>query len=101
MRYTVRKSVVDVVGTIWMPMTAAATTYTLSSHDVENARDEDGTVTRESVQRWIDCHAGDFSNVIDWCASLEVGDETVDFDFADEESELTFNDCIFPDFEDA
>lgn len=53
MKYTVRTSVVDVLGTLWMPMCPAATSYTLTDHDVDNARDENGKITRESVQLTI------------------------------------------------
>lgn len=99
MRYLVRTSLVQVIGSIWMPATTAAMTYTLSSYDVENARDEDGQITRESVQAWLDTHAGDFASVDDFWASIEDGDETIDLDWADEESEFIFNDCTYGDEE--
>jgi hypothetical protein len=70
-RYTVRKSVVRVIGQIWMPSTTAAQTYELSDYDVDNARDDEGKITRESVQRWLDTHAGDFASVTDFEASIE------------------------------
>ena len=97
MRYTVRKSIVQVIGTIWMPSTTAAQTYELSGYDVDNARGDDGKITRESVQSWLDTHAGDFASVTDFSASIEDGDDTVDIPWADEESELTYNGCMFPD----
>lgn len=95
MRYTVRTSVVRVIGYIWMPSTEAAQTYTLSAHDVENARDGDGRITRASVQDWLDTHAGDFSEVTDFEASIEDGPDTVEIPWVHEESELTFNACVF------
>jgi hypothetical protein len=92
-KYTVRKSVIRVIGQIWMPATTAATTYELDSYAVGNARDDEGRITRESVQRWLDTHAGDFQSVTDFEASIEDGDTTVDIPWADEDSELTFGDC--------
>jgi hypothetical protein len=98
MRYTIRKSVVRVVGRIWMPDTTAATTYELRApYDVDNARGDDGRITRESVARWLDMHARDFASVTDFEASIEDGDETVDIPWASEESELTFSECMFGD----
>jgi len=94
MRYVVRKSIVEVVGEIWMPYgTVCATTYTLSGYDVENCRNDNGQITRDSVERWVGMHSGDFSSVRDFRASLEDGDETVDIPWASEEGELAFVDC--------
>jgi hypothetical protein len=102
MKYTTRTSVVRVIGRIWMPSTIAAQAITLSLHDVENARDSLGRVTRESVQRWLDSHAGDFAEIADFEASIEVEDEwveggTVDIPWADEESEMIYIDCMSGD----
>jgi hypothetical protein len=97
MRYTVRKSVVRVLGKLWMPNATAAQTYELSTYDVENARDDEGKITRESVQGWLDTHAGDFSSITDFEASVEDGDDTVDIPWADEANEVEFNGCMFGD----
>ena len=99
MRYMVRTSVVHVIGRIWMPSTTAAMTYTLDSHDVENATDDDGKITRDSLQGWLDTHTGDFAEITDWSASIEPSDDsdTVDFDWTDEESEMIFGDCMMGD----
>jgi hypothetical protein len=97
MRYTVRESYVNVIGQIWMPSTTGATRYNLTGYDIENARGDDGQITRESVQVWLDGHAGDFASVTDFEASIEDGDSTVGIPWADEESELTYNGCMFPD----
>ncbi len=93
MRYTVRKSVVRVIGRIWMPAIMAAQQIELSSYDLDNAKDEQGNLTRESVDRWLSTHTGDFQSVKDFYASLEVGDQTVEIPWADEESEFTYSDC--------
>ena len=68
--------------------TVFAQTKILSPHDVESITNGihavagDGKITRESVQCWLDCHAGDFSEIIDFSASLEIGDETVEIPWA-------------------
>jgi hypothetical protein len=90
------KSVIDVLGTMWMPSATGATRYEVSAHDVENMRDDDERITRESVSLWLDSHAGDFSGVIDFSASLEDGGPTIDIPWASEENEVTFGDCMYP-----
>lgn len=96
MRYTTRKSVIQVIGTIWMPSVTAAMTYDLDSHDLGIIRDEDtGQITREGVQYWLDTRAGDFQNVTDYFASIEDGPNTIEFAWSDEESEFTFSDCMY------
>lgn len=93
MRYTVRKSVVDVVGRIWMPGIVCAQRIELSAYDLDNARDDAGKLTRDSVLDWLGSHAGDFASIIDFQASLEDGDTTVDIPFATEEGETAWLDC--------
>jgi hypothetical protein len=94
MRYTVRKSIVEVVGELWMPSTNAATTITMSEYDIENARDDEGKLTRESLENWLGMHTGDFSRVIDFHASIEDGDTTVDIPWGSEEGEFAYYDCF-------
>lgn len=95
MKYLVSTSYVQVVGRIWMPSTTAAMSYTLNGYDVENARDDEGQITRESVECWLGAHAGDFSSVDDFFASIEDGEQTIEIPWSDEESELTYNDCVY------
>lgn len=96
MRYVVTQSVVRVVGHIWMPWgITCAQQYTLSGYDLENV----GEPTRENVDTWLSTHAGDFREILDFEASLEVDGETVDIPWAQEESELTYNDCMYGDAE--
>lgn len=98
MRYEVRKSVINVLGTMWMPPVTGATMMNLSTEDVENIRQYGhGAVNRESVGAWLDTHAGDFSGIVDFMASIESGDDTIDIGWADNESEYTFNDAMYPD----
>ena len=97
MRYVVSESVVEVIGSIWWPYGATcAMTYKLSSYDIDNATDENRKVTRESVDRWVSTNTGDFSEVIDWSASIEPGDgsKTVELPWQDENSEMIFIDCM-------
>ena len=75
-------------------------TYTVRPDDLRDADitpSSEGEITRESVQRWIDTHTGDFSLIVDWSASIEDGGETIEFPWQDEESEFVFNDCVFDD----
>lgn len=58
-------------------------------------RDDDGRITRESLERWLDCHAGDFSEIIDFYASIEDGDLSIDLPWSSEESEITFNGAMY------
>lgn len=46
MRYMVRKSIVEILGTIWMPMVECGQRQELRSYDVENLRDDDGMGAR-------------------------------------------------------
>ncbi len=93
MKYVVRKSIIDVVGKIWMPSVTCGQRMTLSAHDVENCRNDTGKITRESVQDWLHSHAGDFSSIEDFSASIEDGVVTVEIPWATEEGELTYLDC--------
>jgi hypothetical protein len=93
MKYVVCKSVVWVVGKIWMPAVTCGQTITLTAHDVENCRDDDGKITRDSVSDWIDSNAGDFQSITDFSASIEDGDATIDIPWATEAGEMAFMDA--------
>lgn len=98
MRYMVVTSRISVIGHIWMPGDViCAMDYTPTVFDVENMRDDDGRITRESVQAWIDTHSGDFRSVDDFHADIADGDADVVIEWADPESELTYTDCMFPE----
>ena len=84
--YTVTTHDVHVVGKGWYGQTMVYT-YKLSSYDLENL----GELTRDNVQRWLDTHSGDFQRVDDFWASLGEWES----DWATEEGELTWNDCMF------
>ena len=61
---------IDVIGKLWMGGTAAYS-YEPTASDVENMRDEDGLITREGVEAWLDTHSGDFQSVTDF--SVDFG----------------------------
>lgn len=70
---------------------------TLCPYDVENCRDDDGKITRESVERWLCTHAGDFQSITDFSASIEAGETTVEIPFATEDGEMAWCDCMCHD----
>lgn len=86
--YTVTVREIRVIGGIWMPYgLTCAQIKTLTPHDVANI----GELTRENCEQWLLLNAGDFSSIDDFQVDIE------DFfsDWEKEESELTFNDCMF------
>jgi len=95
MKYLVRESYVEVIGRIWMPNTTAAYKYDLRDYDINNARDDKGKLTRESVEDWLCKNAGDFQSIEDFSASIEDGEQTIDIPWRDEGSEVTYNDCMY------
>lgn len=96
MRRVVRKSIVRIVGHIWLPPVLCAQDREMSSYDVDNARDKDGKITRESVKEWLSKNSGDFQSIVDFEASIEDGDETIDIPWAKEENEIVYADCMYP-----
>jgi hypothetical protein len=93
MKYTVRKSIIHVVGKTWGGHTAAMS-YTLSDTDVRHCKDDQGRLTPTSVGYWLRNNSGDFQDLTDWAASLEDGDDTVDIPWSTEAGELAFYDCV-------
>ena len=92
MRYTVYKSVIWIVGKIWMPRITCSHTIELRAYDVENIRDDDGKITRDAIAQWLCTHAGDFSSIQDFAASIEDGTETIDIPWATEDGEIAYTD---------
>lgn len=93
MKYTVRKSFVEIVGRIWMPACVCGQVINASQYDIENMRSESGEITRESVEDWLTTHSGDFQSVTDFHASIEDGKNTIDIPWATEDGELAFMDA--------
>ena len=94
MRYMVVTSKVEVIGQIWMPNATCAMDYNPRADDV---RDEDGNITRDSVEFWLMLHSGDFQSITDFRADIADGETDLVFDWADPESEMTYNDGMFGD----
>ena len=93
MQYMVENNFVQVIGMIWQPMAGqCAMKYPLTAHDIENM----GGFTRDNVTDWLTSHAGDFQSVDDFRATVD--DEWIEWEH--EESELTFNGCMFPSEDD-
>lgn len=91
-------SYVDVIGEIWQPgVGLCAQRVNLQSNDIENMRGGSGKITRDSIERWLRIHAGDFQSITDFSASIEDGEDTLDFAWANEESECVHSDCMYPD----
>jgi hypothetical protein len=90
--YTVRKDYVDVIGRLWMPATVAASRIALSSYDLGNMLEDEDDPTRDEIEAWLATHSGDFSEILDFAASIG----TKEIPWADEESELTWADCMYP-----
>jgi hypothetical protein len=80
-----------------MPRVEAALDVKASDSDVENMTDAEGKITRESVDQWLTMHSGDFSEVIDFAASIEHGDKTIDIPWANAENEMHYGDLMFPE----
>lgn len=93
MRYQVSVSYVDVLGRIWMPQALCSQRITLSAYDLDNMQN-DGAITREDVEQWLAMHTGDFSNVIDFNASIEWNGETLDFPWTSEDNEMAYCDTL-------
>ena len=96
MRYTVTKNIIQVIGKIWMPAITCAEELTLSDYDMGNLAEEDGTITRELVESWLTTHSGDFQSVEDFRADFDWHNKHFESDWQSEDSEYTFNDCMYP-----
>lgn len=97
MRYTVKKSFIQAIGTIWLPPITAAHQTNLTDYDLRNMQDDNGKITRDSVEYWLSLHSGDFQSIDDFYADIETDSGTLIIPWANEESELTFNDCMYPE----
>lgn len=96
-RYTVRKSYIDVLGYIWLPRVLCSLRIPCDSYAIEQMRDDDGNITRESIEDWLTMHSGDFQSVEDFSASIEDGDNTIDIPWSSEENECAYLDTLGDD----
>ena len=92
MRYTVVESILQVIGEPWGGGTGSYQ-YTLKPKDLEQMK-RDGVFRRELISSWANSqlNTGDFSNVLDWRAEIEDGDETLEFDWNDSGSAELWDD---------
>src|SRR4051812_28420627 len=98
-KFVVERNWIECIGSLWMPATTAAKRIDLSSYDLENilacAEKLHGKseFTREAVEHWLSLNEGDFRGVEDFAAYITGAP---DMPWRDEESECTYNDCMFP-----
>jgi len=85
------QSICIVLGTIWWPPQATCVVrIPMTTGDIDAAREPDGSISRESLGRWLRRRTGDFSTIIDFSASIEDGGETRDIAWAcDEHAHLS------------
>lgn len=96
-RFIVTRNWIEMIGPIWWPAGAmCAQRKDLSDYDLDNMRDDEGQITRESVERWLCLNSGDFQHVADFAAYITADDGEHVFPWADEESEFTYLDCMSP-----
>lgn len=87
-------SFINVLGKIWMPRVTAAQYISLRQYDIDNMQDEDGNITRDSIEDWLCIHAGDFSSIIDFHADIETDKGNILIDWANEDSDMIYGDCM-------
>lgn len=93
--YTVQYAEVRVIGHIWQPgIGVCAQAIRLSDYDLGNI----GEFTRENVEDWLGCHAGDFREITDFEA--DGADGSIAIAWADEESEFAYMDAMYPSEDD-
>lgn len=98
MKYTVTKSYVSVIGTIWMPAITCAMEYDLSDYDIRNieqAKRELGLDWRGAIENWLSTNSGDFQSVDDFRADIETSEGNIVIEWASGDAEMTYNDCMF------
>jgi len=77
-----------------MPAITASLRINPSSYDIENMRDENGLITRDSVEQWLTCHTGDFQSITDFYADIETPEKNYVFGWSTEENEIAYIDTI-------
>lgn len=95
MKYQVQKSFIQVIGKIWMPAITCAQDIELRQYDIDNMKNEDGEIDRESVESWLGTNTGDFQNIEDFRADIEDGEKNIIIDWEVEESEYIYSDCMY------
>jgi hypothetical protein len=92
--YTVHKSIIQVLGRIWLPPVVCAMDIELGEYEIGNMI----TLDREGVLNYLYTHCGDFQEIIDFRADLynHYDKANVVIEWESPESEYTYNDCMYP-----
>jgi len=96
MKYTIRKSIIEVVGNIWQPgAPPCCMEYTLSDAQMKECRLQ-GLIfhPREVIANWLKHNAGDFQDILDFHASLEVEETTLEIPWESEDNEILFSEVM-------
>lgn len=90
------KSYVEVLGRIWMPAVMAAQHINLRQYDIDNMRDDDGKITRDSLEDWLGSNTGDLQSIYDFSATIKDGESVIQIDWENEENAFEFFDLVSP-----
>jgi len=92
--YTVHKSYIQVIGPIWMPPVVCAMQYDLGEYEVGNIQ----AFTRSGIEHYLSTHSGDFQCIDDFYADIydPVDKRDYEIPWNDPESDIIFNDCMYP-----
>ena len=93
--YTVKENYVNVVGKGWYSQPIALS-IKLRQYDIDNMRGRvsDNAITREDIESWLDCNAGDFQSIKDFYALVD--NEGVEIPWNSEDNEIEFFDMTDP-----
>ena len=93
--YTVTVKEIEVLGYIWMPRVLCSQVIKLNNYDIENIKDcGNGAITRDGVEDWLGCHAGDFSEIVDFHADIA----DVEIPWESEDNEIEFMTINYPEY---
>jgi len=65
--------------------------YPVDAYDIENMTDDEGEITRDSVENWLSAHAGDFRSIEDFSGHVA----NKEFPWTNDDSEIIYFDCMF------
>lgn len=95
MKYVIKVSYIEILGYIWMPRILCGQKLNITDYDIRNMKNDEGKITREEVEDWLTKNAGDFSEIVDFSASIEDGEESINIEWLDEENYLQYTDCMY------
>ena len=95
MRYTVTKSLIRVLGKIWMPSILAAQTKELNYFDIKDLLRGRETFNRDDILEWLYKNAGDFQQIVDFEADIELPNgENLIVEWLNEENSYKYYECV-------